>query len=161
MLLSPGSCYTQGSICALQEYVSLVLCTFRQFCGGLNGDLLQEGICHILVCCTQSPFPCGRPLLTPILTGDTQTEFWLRLCEVSGSWCTQGLLEPSKYLCQVRGLILNVILPLLPSCLGFSFALGCGVPIFGEIQHFCCCSAASCSFRVLTEDEHMSFYSIT
>ena len=61
MLLSPGSCCTQGSICALQECVSLVLCTFWQFYGGVNGDLLQEGLCHTPVCCTQSPFPCGRP----------------------------------------------------------------------------------------------------
>ena len=32
-----------------------VLCKFWQLCGGLNGDLLQEGSCHIQVCCTQSP----------------------------------------------------------------------------------------------------------
>ena len=33
-------------------------------------------------------------------------------------------------------LILNVILPLLPSSWGFSFALECGVSFFGEIQHY-------------------------
>ena len=32
--------------------------------GRINGDLLQEGLCHPQVCCTQSPCPCGRPLLT-------------------------------------------------------------------------------------------------
>ena len=37
------------------------------------------------------------------------------------------LFEPSEHLWQVWGLILNAILPLLPSCWGFSFALGCGV----------------------------------
>ena len=43
------------------------------------------------------------------------------------SWCAQGLFEPSEHLWRVKGLILNVILPLQPSFWGFSFALGCGV----------------------------------
>ena len=46
------------------------------------------------------------------------------LCGVSGAH--KVLFEPSKYLWWVWGLILNMILPLLPSCWGFSFALGCG-----------------------------------
>ena len=45
------------------------------------------------------------------------------------------LFEPSKLLWRVWRLILNDILPLLPSCCGFSFALGCGVSFFGGIQH--------------------------
>ena len=55
------------------------------------------------------------------------SEFCLSLCGVSGSWCTQGLFEPSESLWRVWGLILNVISPVLPSCWHFSFALGCGV----------------------------------
>ena len=62
LLLSPGSWYTQGVVCALQESVSPVLCKFRWFYGGVNANLLQKGLCHTQVCCTQSP--CGRPLLT-------------------------------------------------------------------------------------------------
>ena len=80
---------------------------------------------------------------------------------VSGSWCTQGLFESSEHLWQVRGLILNMTSPLLPSCWGFSFALGRGVSFLGGIQHFPVdsCSAASCSFGVLAgEDELTSFY---
>ena len=61
------------------------------------------------------PLPCSRPLLTRASTGDTQTQFWLHLCGVSGSWCTQGLFEPSESLWWVWGLILNTIFPLLPS----------------------------------------------
>ena len=80
-----------------------------------------------MVCCTQSPCPCGRPLLTHTSVGDTHTQFCLSLCGVSGSWCVQGMFEPSEHLWQVWGLILNMILLLLPSCWGFSFALGCGV----------------------------------
>ena len=59
--------------CALQESVSPVLCKFWQFCGRVNGDLLQEGLCHTQVCHTQSRCPCSRPLLTCPSTGDTQT----------------------------------------------------------------------------------------
>ena len=92
----------------------------------VNGDFLQEGFCHPQICCTQSPCPCGRPLLTRPSTGDTQIHFCLSLCSVSESWCTQDLFEPSECFCQEWGLILNMNLPLLPSCWGFSFALGCG-----------------------------------
>ena len=69
-----------NSVCALQESVSPALCKFWWFCGGANGDLLQEGLCHTQVCCTQSPCPCGSPLLTRTSAGDTQTQFWLSLC---------------------------------------------------------------------------------
>ena len=34
---------------------------------------------------------CSRPLMTHTFAGDTQTQFWLSLCGVSGSWCSQGL----------------------------------------------------------------------
>ena len=60
-------------------------------------------------------------------TGDTQT-----LKGRSGSVSVGSpdahkvLFEPSECLWQVWALILNVILHLLPSCWGFSFALGCG-----------------------------------
>ena len=71
------------------------------------------------------------------------------------------LFEPSEHLWWVWGLILNAILPLLPSCWGFSFVLGCGVSYFGGIQRSPLdgCSAASCNFRVLTgDDECTAFY---
>ena len=95
-----------------------VLCKFRRLCGGVNGDLLQEGLCRTQVCCTQSPCPCGRPLLTCSSAADTQTQFWLSLCGVPGSWCAQSMFEPSECLWQEWGLILNVNLPLLSSCWG-------------------------------------------
>ena len=44
------------------------------------------------------------------------------------------LPEPSEHLWQVWCLILNAISPLLLSCWGFSFALGCGVSFCGGIQ---------------------------
>ena len=57
---------------------SSVLYKFWWFCGGVNGDILQEGLCHTQVYCTQSP--SSRPLLTRTSTGDTQTQSWLSLC---------------------------------------------------------------------------------
>ena len=38
LLLFPGSWYTQGFVCALQESVSSVLLKFWQLYGGVNGD---------------------------------------------------------------------------------------------------------------------------
>ena len=75
LLLSPGSCYTQGFgfFFSLWEPVSPVLCEFWQLYGAVNGDLLQEGLCHTQVCCTQSPCPWVRPLLIHTSAEDIQT----------------------------------------------------------------------------------------
>ena len=67
LLLSPASWCAQGFVCALQESVSPVLCKFLCLY-----DLLQEGLCHTQVYCTQSPCPCSSLLLTHTITGDTQ-----------------------------------------------------------------------------------------
>ena len=50
-----------------------VLWKFWRLYGGINSHLLQDGSCHSQVCCTQSPCPSGRPLLTCVSTGDTLT----------------------------------------------------------------------------------------
>ena len=109
---------TQGFVRTLQESDSPVLCKFWRLYGArppVNVDLYQEGLCHTQVCCTQSPFPHSSPLLTHTFSGDTQTQFLFRLRGVSGSCCAQGLFELSEIFWQVWGLILNTILPLLPS----------------------------------------------
>ena len=80
------------------------------------------------VCCSQSPCPHSRPLLTCASTGDTQT---LRgrpgsvSCGVPGSCCKQGFFEPSTCLWWVWGLTGNMISPLPQSCWGFSFLPAC------------------------------------
>ena len=79
--------------------------------GGINGDLLQEGLCHTQVSCTQSSCPCGSPLLTHTSSGDRQTKFCLSLCAVSGSRCAQDMFQASEHLWRAWGLILKVILP--------------------------------------------------
>ena len=107
------------------------LCKFWRLYGGVNGNLLQEGLCHTQVCCTQSPCPYSSPLLTCTSTGDGQTQFRISLCGVPGSWYAQGLFEPSEHLWQVRNLILKVNSSILPSCWGFS-DLGHGVSPHGS-----------------------------
>ena len=86
-LLGPGThkfCLCSPRVCFP------VLCKFWQLCGGVNGDLLQEGLCHTLVCCTQSPCPCCSSLLTHTSTGDAQAQFCLSLCGVPG-WASDKL----------------------------------------------------------------------
>ena len=56
-----------------------VVCKFWQLCGGVNGGILQKGLCHTHVCCTQSSCPYSRPPPTGTSTGDAQTQF----CSVS------------------------------------------------------------------------------
>ena len=92
-LFSPVSWCTRFCLCPPRVYFP-VLCKFWQLYGVINGDL-QEGLCHTQVCCSQSPCPCGRPLLTRASTGDAQTQFCFSLREVPGSWCAQDLFEPS------------------------------------------------------------------
>ena len=162
LLLSHGSSCTQCFVCALRESVSPFLCKFWRFYGGVNGNLLQDSLCHTQISCTRAPCPCGSPLLTHTSARNTQTQSWLSLCGVSGSWCAQGLFEHSECLWRLWVLILNVISPLLPSCWGSSFALRHGISFLGGIQHSPLdgCSAVSCNFSVLTgEDECTSFYS--
>ena len=93
---------------------------FPQSC--VSFDSFIEGLCLTQVYIIQSPCPHSSPLMTCPSSGDIQIQFRLNLCGVSGSWCTRGIFEPSEHLWRVWGLILNVILPLLPSCSGFSFA---------------------------------------
>ena len=102
-------------------------CKFCQLYGRVNGDLLQESLCHTQVCCTQSLCPCNGPPPTHTSTGDAQTQFCLNICGVPGSWCAQGFFKPSKRLWREWGLILKVNSRLLPSYWGFSFVPGSGV----------------------------------
>ena len=60
LLLSPGSWCAQGFVYILQESVSPVLYNFWGLYDGVNGDFLQEGLCHTQVSCTQSSCPCSR-----------------------------------------------------------------------------------------------------
>ena len=78
LLLFPGSWCIRFCLCPARVCFP-VLCKFWQLYAGVNGDLLQEGLCHTQVCSTQSPCPCSSPLLIHASSGDTQTQFWLSL----------------------------------------------------------------------------------
>ena len=56
---APFSWCTRFCLCPPRVYFP-VLCKFWQLCGWVNGDLLQEGLCHTQFCCPQSPRPEGR-----------------------------------------------------------------------------------------------------
>ena len=125
LLLSPGSWCTRLCLCPPRVYFP-VHRKFRRLRGGVTGDLLlrlmpHPGLLH------PEPLPLRRAMLTRSSAADAQTQFWLSLCGVPGSWCAQALLEPSERFWRVWGLSLNANSPLLPSCWGFSFALGRGV----------------------------------
>ena len=63
--------HTTFCLCPPRVYF-LVLCKFWQLYGGINGDLVQEGLCHTQVCCTQ-PYPSlllPEPLLLRQFTAD-------------------------------------------------------------------------------------------
>ena len=51
-LLGPG---VHKVLFVLSKGLFPVLCKFWRLYGGVNGDLLQEGLCHTQVYCTQSP----------------------------------------------------------------------------------------------------------
>ena len=111
LLVSPGFWCTRFCLCLPGVYFP-VLCKFWWLYGGINGDLLQEGLCQTQVCCTPSPCPCGSPLLTQTSTGDTQRQFWLSL------W----VLVHTRFVCTVQGSLVGKgfgskhDFALLPSC---------------------------------------------
>ena len=116
LLLSPGSWCTQGSDCACQEFLS-------QSCASSGSSIVE-------LMTTSSKRGYAIPTFTAARCGasapwqSTADAYILRRhkhSSVSVLWdlwilVCAGLFEPSEWFWQVWGLILNVILPLLPSC---------------------------------------------
>ena len=120
LLLSPGSCCTQGSVCALHESISESCVSSGSSMVGLVVTSSKRAYAT-----PRSTVPgAPAPVLTCTSTGDTKAQLCLSPCGVPESWCAQGMFEPSQCLWWVWGLILKMISPLLPSCWGLSFALG-------------------------------------
>ena len=114
LLLYPGSWCTQSSVCVLQESIF-------QSCVSSGSSMVG-----LMVTSSTRTYATPRSAAPRTSSGDAQTQFWLSLGGVSGSFCGQGLFEPSERLCRKWGLILNANLSILPSCWGNS-ALGRGV----------------------------------
>ena len=128
----------------------------------LSGSMVGLTRCTSQVHCSQNPCSQGRPLMIHASTGVAQTlkcRSGSVTCGAPRSCAHKVLREPSKRLWWVCCLIQNSILPLQPTGWGFSFALGPGASFFDVIQHSPVngCSAATCNFGVLTEEEHASF----
>ena len=88
-LLGPGA---QGSVCALQESISQSCVSSGSSMMGLMATSSKRAYAV--------PKSVAPALLTLTSTGDAQTQFCLGLCGVPGSWCRQGLFEPSDHLCR-------------------------------------------------------------
>ena len=71
LLLSPGSWCAQGSVCALQESVSPVLCKFWWLCVGVNGDLFQRAYAIPRSAAPRAPAPAAD--CWPVPPGETLT----------------------------------------------------------------------------------------
>ena len=93
--------HTTFCLCSPIVY-SPILCKFWQLFGGFNVHLPQEGLCkpaassHTQVCCTQSPCPCGSPLLTRTSTGDSNRDLGQSLWCLWVLVCTRFCLSPSS-----------------------------------------------------------------
>ena len=74
-----------------------VRCKFWQLYSRVKGNILQEGLYHTQVCCTQSPWPYSRPTPTGTSTGDTH----------SSSSVSVGSLGPGVHKVCFRPLIIS------------------------------------------------------
>ena len=125
LLLSPGSWCTRFC-CALQESIS-------QYCVSSGSSLVG-----LMVTSSKRAYAIPRSTAPRALSlwQSTVDPYLHRRCSNTvlsqslwGPWVLvyTGSFEPTECLWREWGLILNTNLPLLPSCWGFSFALGCGV----------------------------------
>ena len=95
LFLSPGFWCT-WLCCALQESISQSYVSSDSSIVGLMATSSKRIM----------PYPHPEPLFlrqttaNRTSTGDVQTQFCLSLCGAPGSWCTQGLFEPSEHLWQ-------------------------------------------------------------
>ena len=129
---------------------------------GANGSLLQEDLCHTQhLLSLQQPEPLSLRQVTVDLClsrrhSNSKAGLAQSLVGSLGPVVDSVFSEPSEHLWRVWSLILNVISPLLLSCWGSSFPLGCRLSFSGGIQHpLDGCSAVSCNFGILAgEDSH-------
>ena len=149
-----GILVTQGFVCVLQESDSPALCKFWRLYGGVNGDLLQEGLCHTQVYFTQSPWHCLHRRHSNTVLAQSLWDPWV-LVHTRFVWALWVSLVGMGFDSKCDFALPTILL-------GFLLCPSMWVSSSGGIQHspVDSCSAASCNFGVLLgEDEHISFYS--
>ena len=123
--VSCGVRCAQVSVCALPKSVSPVLWKFCWLYGGLIATSSKRVYTIPKSTSPKAPAPAAvhcwslSPQETPKHSSVSKLFCFVLFCFV--------LFEPPEHLQRVWGLIPNAILPLLQSCWGFSFDLGCGV----------------------------------
>ena len=126
--------------------------------GGANDDLLQEDLCHMQCLpglLQPEPSSPWQPLLVCDSAGNTHSkaDVVLSLVGSLGPGAHKVLFESTEHLWCVWALTLNTILPILPPCWGFSFALGHGYLFLvgSNFLLYKIASATSCNFGVPQE----------
>ena len=123
LLLSPGSWCAQGFVCALQVlFPQAHVCSGGSMMG-LMATSSKRAYATPSSAAPRAPAPAAVHC-RPTTPQETLKHSCLSPCGVSGSWCAQGMFEPSACLWWVWGLIPKVISPLLPSCWGFGLGRG-------------------------------------
>ena len=150
---------TQAFVCALQESVSQSCVSSGSSTVGSMAisfkrayAIPRSAVPRALSLQQSTVDPCLHRRHSNIVLAQSLWGLWV--------WWAQGLFEPSECLWKLWGLILNTISPVLPSCSGFSFALGNGISFSGGIQHspVDSCLAASCNFGVLAGGNECTSY---
>ena len=129
LLLSPGSWCT-GFCCAHRESISQSCVSSGSSMVGLMASSSKRAYAIPRSTAPRAPAPVADHC-RPGPPQETLKHSSGSVSGVPGSWCAQGLFEPSERLWQECGLILNANSPLLPSYWGFS-DLGCGVSPHGQ-----------------------------
>ena len=101
-LLGPGA---QGPVCALQESTSQSCANSGSSVVGL---MVTSKRAYAMPGSAAPRAPAPWQSTADLYLHRRRSQFSLSLCGVPGSWCTQGLLEPSERLLWERGLILKV-----------------------------------------------------
>ena len=125
LLLSPGYWCTQSFVCALQESISNSCVSSGSSMVGLMVTSSKRAYAYLSLL---DPEPLSLQPSTADLYLHRRCLNTVLSQSLWGLWVLvqQGLFEPSEHLWGEWGLILNVNLPLIPSCCGFS-DLGHGV----------------------------------
>ena len=126
LLLSPGSWWTQGSVCALQESISQSCVSSGSSVVGLMATFSKRALPYPSLLHPE-PLPLRQSTVDQYLhRRHSNTVLSQSLCGLWVLVCTRfvWVLWP---LWREWGLILKENLPLLLSCWGFPFALGHGV----------------------------------